>query len=98
MLSRVLGVAQSAPDDWKLSALGWIGRELVRRLREQKRSLPMLYSTLYMSGHTKDAVMRDELDPDVMVREKPFSHEQLAAKVREMLDGTVTLNGVTSCL
>ncbi len=47
----------------------------------------MLYSTLYMSGHTKDAVMRDELDPDVMVREKPFSHEQLAAKVREMLDG-----------
>ncbi len=40
-----------------------------------------------MSVYTKDAVMRDELDPDVMVREKPFSHEQLAAKVREMLDG-----------
>ncbi len=56
LLSRVLGVAQSAPDD-------------------------------YISGYTKDAVMRDELDPDVMVREKPFSHEQLAAKVREMLDG-----------
>lgn len=39
------------------------------------------------SGHTKNTVLRDELDPNVMLREKPFSHEQLAAKVREMLDG-----------
>ena len=58
------------------------GRELVRVLREQGRSVP----TLYMSGYTKDAVMRAELDPDIMVLEKPFSQDELAGKVREVLD------------
>ncbi|MEO6487604.1 MAG: ATP-binding protein, partial [Thermoanaerobaculia bacterium] len=57
------------------------GRELVRVLREQGRSVP----TLYMSGYTKDAVMRAELDPDIMVLEKPFSQDELAGKVREVL-------------
>ncbi|MGI8617918.1 MAG: ATP-binding protein [Gemmatimonadaceae bacterium] len=58
------------------------GRELVRVLRDQGRSVP----TLFMSGYTKDAVMRAELDPDIMVLEKPFSQDELAAKVREVLD------------
>jgi CheY-like chemotaxis protein len=61
---------------------GMGGRELVRVLRERNRSI----ATLYMSGYTKDAVMRAELDPDIMVLEKPFSQEDLAAKVREALD------------
>ncbi|MGI8618836.1 MAG: ATP-binding protein [Gemmatimonadaceae bacterium] len=61
---------------------GMGGRELVRVLRDQGRSIP----TLYMSGYTKDAVMRAELDPDIMVLEKPFSQEELASKVREVLD------------
>jgi two-component system, cell cycle sensor histidine kinase and response regulator CckA len=61
---------------------GMGGRELVRVLRDQGRSIP----TLYMSGYTKDAIMREELDPDIMVLEKPFSHDELAAKVREVLD------------
>lgn len=39
-----------------------------------------------MSGYTKDAVMRSELDPGIMVLEKPFSRDELAAKVREVLD------------
>ncbi|HUR92834.1 MAG TPA: ATP-binding protein [Gemmatimonadaceae bacterium] len=61
---------------------GMGGRELVRVLRERNRAMP----TLYMSGYTKDAVMRAELDPDIMVLEKPFSQEELASKVREVLD------------
>ena len=61
---------------------GMGGRELVRVLLDQGRFIP----TLYMSGYTKDAVMREELDPDIMVLEKPFSQEELAAKVREVLD------------
>ncbi len=61
---------------------GMGGRELVRALDAQGRSVP----TLYMSGYTKDAVMRAELDPDIPVLEKPFSQDELAAKVREVLD------------
>lgn len=61
---------------------GMGGRELVRVLREQGRPV----ATLYMSGYTKDAVMRSELDPGIMVLEKPFSQEELATKVREVLD------------
>ena len=63
---------------------GMGGRELVRVLRSEGRAIP----TLYMSGYTKDAVMRSELDPDIMVVEKPFSQDELAAKVREVLDKT----------
>ena len=61
---------------------GMGGRELVRALRSEGRAVP----TLYMSGYTKDAVMRSELDPDIPVVEKPFSQDDLAAKVREVLD------------
>ena len=61
---------------------GMGGRELVRVMREERRTVP----TLYMSGYTKDAVMRAELDPGIMVLEKPFSQDELAAKVREVLD------------
>ncbi|MCR4340445.1 MAG: PAS domain S-box protein [Gemmatimonadaceae bacterium] len=61
---------------------GMGGSELVRVLREQNRRV----LTLYMSGYTKDAVMRAELDPDIMVLEKPFTQGELAAKVREVLD------------
>ncbi len=66
--------------DLIMSGMG--GRELVRVLRSEGRAIP----TLYMSGYTKDAVMRSELDPDIMVVEKPFSQDDLAAKVREVLD------------
>jgi len=65
---------------------GMGGRELVRVLKEQDRAIP----TLYMSGYTKDAVMRVELDPGIMVLEKPFSQAELAAKVREVLDNHAT--------
>lgn len=32
--------------------------------------------------------MRSELDPDIIVLEKPFSQHELATKVREVLDRT----------
>ncbi|MEX1113427.1 MAG: ATP-binding protein, partial [Patescibacteria group bacterium] len=84
--NEALQVMQSHPKiDLLLTDLvmpGMGGRELVRVLRSEGRAIP----TLYMSGYTKDAVMRSELDPDIMVLEKPFSQAELATKVREVLD------------
>jgi CheY-like chemotaxis protein len=62
------------------------GRELGRRVALINPSLPVLY----MSGYTgDDVVQRGLLDPGLPFQQKPFMPEELARKVREMLDGKV---------
>jgi two-component system, cell cycle sensor histidine kinase and response regulator CckA len=60
------------------------GRELGRRLKVLRPSLPVLF----MSGYTgEDVIQRGLMDPDAPFQQKPFSPEGLARAVREMLDG-----------
>lgn len=59
------------------------GRELADRLRASHPSL----RTLFMSGYTADAIAhRGVLETGLRFLQKPFSPEDLAAKVREALD------------
>jgi PAS domain S-box-containing protein len=59
------------------------GRELGRRLASLRPSLPVLY----ISGYTgEDVTQRGLLEPGAPFQQKPFAPEELARKVREMLD------------
>ncbi len=59
------------------------GRELGRRLGTLRPSLPVLY----ISGYTgEDVTQRGLLEPGAPFQQKPFAPEELARKVREMLD------------
>ena len=60
------------------------GRELAERLTAMKPGL----KCLYMSGYTADVIAhRGVLDEGVHFIQKPFSMKDLAAKVREVLEG-----------
>ena len=59
------------------------GRELVRHLKLQRPDLRVLF----MSGYTdNDILPRGVLEHDMTYLQKPFSPENLARKVRELLD------------
>jgi two-component system cell cycle sensor histidine kinase/response regulator CckA len=59
------------------------GRELGRRLKALRPSMPVLF----MSGYTgADVIHRGLMDPDAPFQQKPFGPDGLARKVREMLD------------
>lgn len=59
------------------------GRELAERARQACPGLRVLFTT----GYTRNAIIHDgRLDADVQLITKPFSTEQLARKVRAMLD------------
>ncbi len=59
------------------------GRELGRRLKALRPSLPVLF----MSGYTgEDVIQRGLMDRDAPFQQKPFAPDGLARKVREMLD------------
>ena len=59
------------------------GRELAEEATKRRPGLRVLY----MTGYSRDAIMRDgRLDPGVHLLGKPFSMEELAAKVRDRLD------------
>jgi two-component system cell cycle sensor histidine kinase/response regulator CckA len=67
--------------DVVMPAMG--GRELGRRLASLRPSLPVLY----ISGYTgEDVTQRGLLEPGAPFQQKPFAPEELARKVREMLD------------
>ena len=58
------------------------GRDLAARLAQLRPSLKVLY----MSGYSSDIVVRHGmLEDGIVLVEKPFSPEQLAQKVREVL-------------
>ncbi|MGN6210265.1 PAS domain S-box protein [Asticcacaulis sp.] len=59
------------------------GRKLVDLVREKRPDLPVIYTT----GYTRNAVVHNGiLDNDVELIGKPFTLEELALRVREVLD------------
>ncbi|MGY2051353.1 ATP-binding protein [Methylobacterium sp. JK268] len=59
------------------------GRKLAEEARRRRPDLKVLFTT----GYTRNAVVHNGvLDPGVQLIGKPFTIEQLAAKVREVLD------------
>jgi signal transduction histidine kinase len=59
------------------------GRELADRARAMRPGLKVLYTT----GYTKNAIVHNgTLDPGVDMLPKPFTIDQLARKVRQVLD------------
>jgi signal transduction histidine kinase/ActR/RegA family two-component response regulator len=64
---------------------GMKGRELAERMAKEHRGLPVLY----MSAYTEDSVVnRGILDPGTAFIEKPFGPDDLAGKVRELLESS----------
>jgi len=62
---------------------GMSGREVSRRLAAQWTSL----RTLYLSGYTDESIVRHGmLEPGTEFLQKPFTAEDLARRVREVLD------------
>jgi CheY-like chemotaxis protein len=62
---------------------GMSGRELAQRLRASRPES----RTVYMSGYTEDAVvLHGVLAEDMAFLQKPFTAEELARRVREVLD------------
>ena len=58
-----------------------------RELAEAAQRLSPRLRTLFTSGYTRNAIVHDgRLDPDVALISKPFTAEQLARKVRQVLD------------
>ncbi|MGC9196941.1 MAG: PAS domain S-box protein [Syntrophobacteraceae bacterium] len=58
------------------------GKELAKRIRELKPGI----RTLFMSGYTADAIAHlEELDERAVFLQKPFSLNDLAAKIRQAL-------------
>lgn len=64
--------------------LGLNGRQTIDRIREIEPATKVLY----MSGYIGDAIIRSaELGPGTGFIQKPFSGDELATRVRELLDG-----------
>jgi NO-binding membrane sensor protein with MHYT domain/signal transduction histidine kinase/CheY-like chemotaxis protein len=62
---------------------GMNGRELADEVRRRRPGV----SILFTSGYTRNAIVHNGmLDPGVHLLNKPFTMEQLAAKVREVLE------------
>jgi CheY-like chemotaxis protein len=62
---------------------GMTGRQLSDALRREMPSLKVLYTT----GYTRNAVVHNGiLDPGVAFLPKPFTVEDLAVKLRAVLD------------
>jgi len=62
---------------------GMNGRELSKRIAEQRPRIP----TLFMSGYTTNAIVHQGvLDSDVAFLQKPFTADVLRARVRQVLD------------
>jgi CheY-like chemotaxis protein len=59
------------------------GRDLADRLRARYPDLPVLCTT----GYARNAIVHQgRLDPDVHLLNKPYTQQDLAHKVRDLLD------------
>jgi DNA-binding NtrC family response regulator len=62
---------------------GRSGRVLAQQAQELRPGLPVLYTT----GYSRNAIVHQgRLDADVNLITKPFTFEQLAEKIRNILD------------
>ncbi len=62
------------------------GQEIMENLKPQRPEMKVLF----MSGHTENAIVHHGvLDPGTAFIQKPFKHDVLALKVREVLDNQV---------
>jgi len=62
---------------------GASGRELATRILELYPHLPVLYTT----GYTRNAIVHQgRLDPHIHLLNKPYTQQDIARKVRELLD------------
>jgi PAS domain S-box-containing protein len=62
---------------------GMNGRQLAQRMLKLRPHLPVLFTT----GYTRDAIVKHgRLDPEVDLIPKPFGIDQLARKIRQLLD------------
>ena len=62
---------------------GLSGRELSDRARALRPDI----KTLYTSGYTRETFLRDgKLDPDISLLAKPFTLQELAKRLRDLLD------------
>ena len=60
-----------------------MGRVLADEVRRIYPNLPVLFTT----GYTRNAIVHQgRLDPDVQLLNKPFTQQDLARKIRELLD------------
>jgi CheY-like chemotaxis protein len=65
---------------------GMSGQDIMVQLRPQRPEMKVLF----MSGHTENAIVHHgELDPGTAFIQKPFKHDVLAQKIREVLDNAV---------
>jgi PAS domain S-box-containing protein len=63
---------------------GMNGRQLADRLLKLRPALPILFTT----GYTRGAIVKHgRLDPEINLIAKPFNIDQLARKIRQLLDG-----------
>jgi CheY-like chemotaxis protein len=63
---------------------GMNGRELADAAQALRPELPVLFT----SGYTEDAIVHHgRLDPDVHLLRKPYRRQELAAKLRQLLNG-----------
>jgi YesN/AraC family two-component response regulator len=61
------------------------GRQLAEKAREIVPNLRILFT----SGYTENAIVHHgRLDPGLELLSKPYSREELAAKLRRVFDGT----------
>jgi signal transduction histidine kinase/ActR/RegA family two-component response regulator len=59
------------------------GRELASRIGERRAGLPVLFTT----GYTRNAIVHHgRLDPGVHLLDKPFTQQDLARKIRELIN------------
>jgi DNA-binding response OmpR family regulator len=61
------------------------------KLAEQARALCPKLKVLFTTGYARNAIVHHgRLDPGVELITKPFSYAELAARIRDLLDGAVT--------
>ncbi len=86
---------QTAPIDLLLTDVlmpGMTGRDLAAKLTAEFPGL----KCLFMSGHTADTVAsRGQLTKDLHFIAKPFSRDAFARKLREVLEDTGTIQGLS---
>lgn len=62
---------------------GASGRELSDQIKRRYPHLPVLFTT----GYTRNAIVHQgRLDPDIHLLGKPYTQQELARKLRDLLD------------